>query len=153
MKKPTAQRVALIACCATKLSHRAPAADLYCSPLFRMSLGWAKANADVTYVLSAKHGLVALDQQIEPYNETLCTASVLERRQWSVRVAAQIASAIPASATLIFLAGQAYRRDLLPLLRNTRIEIPMEGLGIGRQLAFLKKQQPCEVFAHRAQPS
>jgi hypothetical protein len=37
----------------------------------------------------------------------------------------------------VFLAGIKYRRYLVPRLRS--VEVPMEGLGIGEQLQFLKR--------------
>jgi hypothetical protein len=38
----------------------------------------------------------------------------------------------------IFLAGSKYRKYILPYLKN--YDIPLEGLGIGKQLAFLKNE-------------
>jgi len=38
----------------------------------------------------------------------------------------------------VFLAGERYRRFLIPKIK--RYEIPLKGLGIGKQLKFLKER-------------
>jgi hypothetical protein len=40
--------------------------------------------------------------------------------------------------TVIFLAGNNYRKFILPSCRYA--EVPMKGLGLGRQLQFLKRK-------------
>ena len=65
-------QIVLISCVSQKLSHRAKAKDLYVSTLFRLNLKYAKIlNPDAIYILSAKHGLLSLEQEIEPYEQTL----------------------------------------------------------------------------------
>lgn len=54
--------IGLISCSAQKLDRPAPARELYCSPLFKKSIAYAEPRCSTTYVLSALHGLVALDQ-------------------------------------------------------------------------------------------
>jgi len=64
--------------------------------------------------------------------------SVPEARAWAGRVLGQLAAAEDINHTdLLFLAGDKYRRHLAPHLPNYRI--PLEGLGIGRQLQKLKE--------------
>lgn len=61
--------VAVIPCSATKLDRPAPAAELYAaSAYFRGALAAALAETDEVYVLSARHGLVALDEVLAPYD-------------------------------------------------------------------------------------
>lgn len=62
--------VYIIPCSGPKLAHPAPASELYTGTLFRSCLQAAQAQVeegDVIYVLSALHGLVALDQVLAPY--------------------------------------------------------------------------------------
>lgn len=71
----SAHRVAVIACSGAKLDHTAPAAQLYTGSLFRSSLLAAEAlqvagQLDQVVVLSALHGLVAIDQELDPYDVT-----------------------------------------------------------------------------------
>jgi hypothetical protein len=133
------KRVVLISCVSKKLPHAAPAKDLYVSSLFRFCLRYAKTlKPDAIFILSAKYGLVALDQPLEPYNDTLNTKRDTEIRQWAQGVLQQLRSKIdPEQDTVIFLAGEKYRRHLIGQIRHT--EIPLVGLSIGRQLQFLKR--------------
>jgi hypothetical protein len=133
------KRAVLIPCVSQKLPHAALAKDLYVSSLFKFCLRYAQTlKPDVVFVLSAKYGLVALDQQLEPYNDTLNTKRDAEIRQWAQGVLQQLRSKIDLERdTVIFLAGEKYRRHLISQIRHT--EIPLSGLTIGRQLQFLKQ--------------
>ena len=131
--------IVLLSCVKKKLSHEAPAEDLYFSPLFRLSLAYARSlNTDAIYILSAKYGLVPLDRQIEPYEVTLNAMPAGEVRAWADRVLGQLQGvANPGGDRFIFLAGERYRKHLVPYLR--RSETPLAGLPIGRQLRQLKE--------------
>lgn len=134
------QHVALIACSSKKLDEPAPARDLYQSALFRKSLSYVQEvlEPDCAFVLSAKHHLLPLDQVIEPYDVTLNEMSAAEIRDWSSRVLAELEKETDTEEDrFTFLAGQTYRRYLVPELVNT--EVPMEGLRIGEQLQFLSE--------------
>ena len=68
------RKIVLISCVSKKLVHAAKVRDIYVSPLFRLNLAYAESlKPDAIYVLSAKHGLLPLDDQIEPYELTLNT--------------------------------------------------------------------------------
>jgi hypothetical protein len=133
------QKIVLISCVSKKLSRDARARELYVSPLFTFGLAYAESlKPDAIYVLSAKYGLVALDQILRPYNETLNTQKDVAIREWATRVLAQLASkADVRNDEFIFLAGERYRRHLIPSLRH--VQIPLQGLGLGKQLQFLKR--------------
>jgi hypothetical protein len=133
------KRMVLISCVSKKLPHAALARDLYVSSLFQFCLRYAKTlKPDAIFILSAKYGLVALDQQLEPYNDTLNTKRDADIRQWAQGVLQQLRTKIDLERdTVIFLAGEKYRRHLIGQIRHT--EIPLSGLTIGRQLQFLKQ--------------
>nr|AER10493.1 transketolase [Brevundimonas diminuta] len=57
-------------------------------------------------------------------------------RLWGARVIEAMAEQIDAAAPLIVLAGRNYRDPLWPQIER-RASVPMEGLGIGQQLAWL----------------
>jgi hypothetical protein len=59
--------VFIIPCSATKLGEAAPARDLYTSVYFRQALAAAESQADRVLILSAKHGLLELDEVVAPY--------------------------------------------------------------------------------------
>lgn len=60
----------IIPCGGAKRDEAAPVADLYTGSMFALALGTARdmvADEDIL-VLSAKHGLVALDEVLAPYD-------------------------------------------------------------------------------------
>lgn len=86
------RKIVLISCVSQKLPYKASARHLYISPLFKKNLAYAqRLNPDAIFVLSAKYGLVDLDQEIEPYDLTLNTMSADQIKIWAIRVLAQIA--------------------------------------------------------------
>jgi Family of unknown function (DUF6884) len=113
---------------------------LYASPLFQLSLRYAKTICpDVIYILSAKHGLVDLDTTIEPYNVTLNEMTTSERKTWAEAVVAQLGKRTDIMKDhFVLLAGQNYRRHVIPYLQS--FELPLEGLSIGKQLQFLSRK-------------
>jgi len=129
----------LIACVALKAQTPAPARDLYQSPLFRKAIRYAEQlRPDRIFILSAKYGLVPSEQRIEPYNETLNDKSVAEIRAWADKVVRDLREHADLDRDrFTILAGQNYRRFLMPHLRN--VEIPLEGLPIGKQLQALDR--------------
>jgi hypothetical protein len=136
--------ITLIACCGAKLDlDEAPAEEMYISQLFKKSLAEAKRNhSQGIFILSAKLGLVELDQVIEPYDLTLNRQSKNFRKTWAAGVAAQLHSKLIEGDTLTILAGRSYRDELIPLISESwEIEVPMAGLGIGEQLAWLTKRE------------
>ncbi len=132
--------IILISCASKKLPHRARAGDLYISPLFRLNLKYARQLApSQIFILSAKYGLVQLDEEIEPYDVTLNSMSARERKAWADKVLAQLQEHSDVERdNFVFLAGQKYRQYLLPHIKT--YEIPLLGLPIGKQLHFLKER-------------
>lgn len=113
--------------------------DLYISTLFKLNLKYAeKLRPDKIYVLSAKHGLLSLNDEISPYNKTLNEMTVLEVKAWASAVLCQLRRVSKIKNTkYIFLAGDRYRKYLLPALKD--YTIPLQGLRIGEQLSKLKE--------------
>jgi hypothetical protein len=131
-------KVVLLSCVSKKLPHKAKARDLYISPLFRLGLKYAESlHPDKIFILSAEYGLVDLDKKIEPYNRTLNTMSAADALAWADRVLLQLKGSIDLeNDEFIFLAGERYRRHLIPHI--AKYSVPMKGLGIGKQLKYLK---------------
>lgn len=126
--------VALVACCKEKLPHAAPARELYRSPLFRFSLAYAERAADKVLILSAKLGVVDPDRVIEPYDLTLTEMPVAELRAWRARVGRQLADVLGPLDVVTMVAGRLYE----PELRVAYVHRPLQGMGIGRRLQWLK---------------
>lgn len=124
----------LIACSSSKLDTHAKARDLYTGQAFRFAVEAAsRANADVL-ILSAFHGVVDPDAWLTPYNCTLSDMTAADRAQWAQRTAAELEPHRHRKITV--LAGKHYAAALEGFPNVSR---PLEGLGIGEQLAALKQ--------------
>lgn len=125
--------VGLVACGKQKLATPAEARLLYVSPLFRKASAYAAATYDRWFILSARHGLLAPEQRIAPYDLSLRHLSRDERRQWAANVLAEIERLNLDDAVYFLHAGQRYSEFLAEPLAATR---PLTGLGIGQQMAW-----------------
>ncbi len=130
--------IVLISCVSKKLNQAAPAKGLYDSTLFKSCYTYGVSlQPDKIYILSAKYGLVPADKVIKPYNLTLNTMKTKEIQEWSQGVLYDLKNNTDLeNDNYIFLAGEKYRRYLLPHIKH--YEIPMRGLKIGQQLSWLK---------------
>jgi hypothetical protein len=134
-------RIGLVGCVKEKSAHARPAGELYTSTLFRGRRRYVERTCDRWFVLSAKHGVIEPAEEVEPYDETLKTKGRAQRRAWSAKVIDQLEAALVSLGghTYEIHAGAEYRDfGLLDELRRRggSIEIPTEGLQIGKQLAF-----------------
>lgn len=134
--------VGLVACVSRKRPEASKASELYDSPLFKKAREFVERHCDSWYILSAKYGLVEPREVIDPYEETLNTKSRSECRHSAQRVLADLRPRLQAGDHVIMLAGIRYREYLVSELvrRGCDVEVPMEGLGIGRQLQWLSRQ-------------
>lgn len=133
-------KIVLISCVAMKNNYPCKAREMYVSPLFKGAYAYAKKlNADKIFILSAKYGLLEEDALIETYNETLNTKVDKEIRVWADNVYAELQQKTDVmSDEFVFLAGEKYRKYLVSRLKN--VDVPLKGLGIGKQLAFYKEK-------------
>jgi hypothetical protein len=129
----------LIACCAGKLGHAAPARFLYTSDLFRKSVAYVEARGEPWLILSALHGVVDPDAVIAPYDVTLVSMSRREREQWGAFAADALWRW--SDSEFVMLAGTSYREPMMAShiwrARGYTASAPMQGLGIGEQKAWL----------------
>jgi hypothetical protein len=139
------EKIGLVGCVKSKRGSAAPAADLYTSALFHGRRRWVEASCSHWYILSAKHGLVVPAEMLEPYDETLTTKGGRERRAWADRVLAQLRQVLGDIGRYDFEihAGASYTSHGLQsglASAGARVTLPTEGLSLGRQLAFYKRQ-------------
>jgi hypothetical protein len=129
----------LVSCVSQKLSEPAPARLLYRSEWFNKVRTLVEAQKADWLILSALYGIVAPDTCIAPYEKTLNTAGVVERREWAENVRRQLAARLTGRRRIVIFAGQRYREFLVPaLLRDGyAVDVPMANLRIGEQLAWL----------------
>lgn len=134
------KKIVLVSCVKSKLKMPAKAKDLYTSALFHYNLKFAHTlKPDAIYILSAKYGLLDLDQVISPYEMTLNTMKESEKKTWSSNVIDSLRQKADLKEDrFVFLAGLNYRKYLTPYL--TYYEIPLEGLSFGKQLQELKRR-------------
>jgi hypothetical protein len=134
-------RVGLVGCVKSKRPTRSPAQDLYTSALFRGRRRYVEATCERWYILSAKHGLLAPTDLIDPYDESLTDASRATRQHWSESVLASLRDAVGdlRSHTFEIHAGAAYRDfGLVTGLTKSgaAVDVPAVGLRQGEQLQF-----------------
>lgn len=134
------KNIVLISCVSKKLERKSTAESLYISSLFKKNLTYAKSlNPNEIYILSAKYGLLKLTDEIEPYDKTLNNMRSNDIKEWSKTVLNQLKSVSDLqNDEFTFLAGEKYRKFLIPEL--SKVKIPMKGLKIGKQLQWLTKQ-------------
>jgi hypothetical protein len=138
----TKKKVVFVSCVGQKQKGTHSAKDLYQSTWFHKARRYAEDVGDQWLVLSAKHGVVAPDDQIADYDVTLNKMDVKSRMVWGNEITKYVLkNYLPQDHKLIFLAGRKYREFTTPYLRNCGydIEVPMMGLGIGQQLQWLDR--------------
>ena len=131
--------IVLVSCSKQKSPRRARAKDLYLGPLFKLSLRYARSlDPDAVYVLSAKHGLVGLEEELEPYDLTLNGMRSGNVKRWAEYVLRRLSVVSDLRKDrFVLLAGETYRKHLMPHISDCKV--PIRGLGIGRQMRFLKE--------------
>lgn len=126
----------LLGCVATKSRYSAPAKDMYTSQLWMSRRRYAESRAIPWRIFSAKHGLLLPDQVIDPYDTRITSLCMQDRAELAARVAQAIAREEPRAVELH--CGEDYCDPLALMLARRGIEVqrPLEGLGIGEQLAW-----------------
>lgn len=120
------RNIVLISCVSKKLDKKSTAEKIYISSLFKKNLTYAKSlKPSGIFILSAKHGLLKLTDEIEPYDKTLNKMRINERKEWSKVVVNQLKSVADLkNDEFTFLAGDKYREYLIPEL--SKVKIPMK---------------------------
>lgn len=130
--------VIFLSCVKQKRDKPCLAKDMYISDLFKKSLEYAKRlNPRKIYILSAKYGLLELDEIIYPYNLTLNSMTEKERKIWAYKVIKQCEKkGVDFSEKTIFLCGNNYRKYVIRKFSNANA--PLANLTIGKQLQLYK---------------
>lgn len=123
-------KVVFISCGKRKLPNKARAEDLYCGSYFNTCLELAKNISHRVYILSAKHGLLKLDDVIEPYELTLNKFKKKDLEVWRKMVLKDIKKI---KGDYVFLCGKNYSLGL-------KGEYPLDGFGgMGHKLKEAKR--------------
>ena len=133
----------LVSCVSAKRGNVAPAKDLYVSPWFVKARRYIGRTEAPWFILSAEYGLVSPEEPLAPYERTLNNMSVAARRAWAQRVRDQMDILLPSVSRIVVFAGARYREYLMDYLRTRAaiVEVPLEGLRIGEQLAWFAKNE------------
>lgn len=131
-------KIGLISCSKAKKDYFCSAEEMYSeSNIFKLSLEYAKKICDEVFVLSAKHGLLNLEDTIHPYDESLVDKSLAERRKWSQEVVSRLKYRTDLERDeFIILAGKKYNEYLLDHFKNYLL--PLEGLTMFKRVPRLK---------------
>jgi hypothetical protein len=127
-------RIAFIACSKTKSAQSCRAKEFYRGELFKKALRYCSLHFSCIYILSAKYGLVELDQILSPYEETLNNKSRQQRAIWSNRVKQQMRYKQIEGSEFWFFTGKKYCEFF-------EGEKPLAGLSLGNQLRFFKDRE------------
>lgn len=132
-------KVALISCSKNKMTQDCIAQKMYSkSALFNKTLQYCmRQNYDYIFILSAKYGILKLDDKISYYELALNSFSKIERKNWAIRCFKTLQSRKQIDFHFDFYAGQIYFEELSKLLPNSTNVL--KGLGIGDRLKFLNK--------------
>ncbi len=134
----------LVGCVKSKLSHAAPAKDLYISPLFRSERAYAEAAGERWFILSAEHGLVAPDEILHPYELRLSTTPARYRQEWGVKVVQQLQDVAGPlrGKTIEAHAGAAYIDPIRAgvMQAGGHLVEPLAGLTLGQRLAWYNRR-------------
>jgi hypothetical protein len=133
----------LVSCVSAKTKTPALAKDLYISNWFVKVRNYVERTGEPWFILSAEYGLVGSEDMLEPYERTLNTMGVAERRAWARRVRDQMDSRLPAASRIVIFGGVRYREYLTDYLRSRArtVVMPLQGLRIGEQLAWLTRAE------------
>jgi hypothetical protein len=153
-------RIIIIGCVAAKLDRKAPASELYVSPLFRKRRAYAEGTGLPWGIFSAHYGLLWPEQEVEPYEQRMQDLPLWKRESLGRGVGATIRhefgfaqrfpKKVPAlrrgveveSLVLEVHAGISYVEALewevasAAKLWGWTMETPLARLPIGRQLAW-----------------
>jgi hypothetical protein len=138
--------IGLVACSSRKLGRAATARELYESPLFKLSLADAERTCTAVYVMSAKHGLVHLDETIEPYDVKLGERGWRDRWQWARTLLDRLETLHPEQPDIAIYGGRLYVDPIRTEAANPNarwsgaFSEPLEGLQIGERLRFLQQR-------------
>jgi hypothetical protein len=146
--KATASRreatVVLLGCVKTKLDRAAPAKDLYRSRLWRWRRAYAEASGRPWLILSAMHGLVEPEAQLDPYDLALAQLTAGEREEWGERVVRALVRHFGELDGMTFEvhAGADYRRAVEPGIRalGGQLRAPLHSVPLGAQPAWYQSR-------------
>lgn len=117
--RPTRRYLALVACGGSKLDREAPARELYTGDLTRKAIADGERWDGETFILSARYGIVALDETIAPYDQRLDRLAPGELADWAAMVVEQLGDLGALDGVITLHAGATYAAALKLALAGT----------------------------------
>jgi hypothetical protein len=111
--------------------------------MFRKTLEYGKSlHPDKMFILSAKHHLVPLNKELDPYDKTLKEMPKDEKEKWGEETIKQMKShgLNLNKDKFIFLTGSEYLKPFKEYIPEENLETPMEGRRLGERLKWLNSQ-------------
>lgn len=127
--------VHLVGCSGIKDTEALPAHLLYKGDLFRKTKAVMEKIGCEWHILSAEHGLVHIEEMLEPYN-TPMPHKAFDRGFWAGMVFRDLLDIhLQPGYTVVFWAGSHYREGLQEKLERygLKVIVPLQGLAIGCQ--------------------
>jgi hypothetical protein len=128
----------IVACGAKKLDREARARDLYVGSYFKACLAYALKIAKVkdVFIISAKYGLVGLNDVIEPYDKKL--GAPFSVTEFSLTDQAELLGLLAKKVTV--LGGKRYV-GLCRKVWRKGLKAPLEGKGgLGKQIQWMRRE-------------
>jgi hypothetical protein len=132
--------IALVGCGSAKTDHAAPAHELYTGAMFQSGIAYAKSRAKNVFIVSGKHGVLVLDQVVEPYDYKL-TRKVAN--VWAEGVFRALQDRFgKKNQKLLLVMGDVYARPLRENLpRGWEVLEPLNGMRMpGRRINWLREK-------------
>jgi hypothetical protein len=134
------ENIVFLMCGKDKEKFKTRAKYLYKSKRFQKSLQYAKilANENYIFILSAKHGLLELEIEIEPYDKSIYDMSITEKDEWAKMVISKLKTKVDIdNNNFIFLTDDFYSEYLCKHLSH--FELPLNGLNQNEHLSWFFK--------------
>jgi hypothetical protein len=130
--------IVIVACGAKKIDREARARDLYVGSYFKACLAYALtlAKAKDVFIISAKYGLVGLNDVIEPYDKKL--GAPFSVTEFSLTDQAELLGLLTKKVKVI--GGRRYVGLCRKVWRKGLVA-PLEGKGgLGKQIQWMRRQ-------------
>jgi hypothetical protein len=135
------RRLILVGGVSEMLDAPSPAKDLYTSTLWEKRRHYAESTGMPWMILSARHGLVGPDEQIEPYDLTMSDETPAKQQAWSLKAAQAVIDECERSGIEVVEAHAAsvyLENGLVDAVegQGIRVSWPLQGQQLGEQYAW-----------------
>jgi len=127
----------VLGCSKEKAEQRLPVKNLYQGTLFKLGLEYANSIGADVRVMSALHGIVGLDDVLDPYNLKMSRERTKIFKHERPKFAFELGRLYEHYDRIIIIAGRLYR-DVFEHFMPDKIENFMCSEGIGATLKKLK---------------